>query len=75
MAELYGMDRHNTTFPQVASPILIGVFVIYPVLKVIGQKVLQFNWCTEFEVDFWEFPVFVYETTNRCKSELNRLTW
>lgn len=63
------MDRHNTAFPQVTSPILIGIFVIYSVLKIVRQEVLQLDWCTEFEVDFGKFPAFVYKTVNGDKTK------
>jgi hypothetical protein len=42
MAEFHRMDRHNPTFPQVASPVLVGILVIDAIFQVVGEKVLEF---------------------------------
>jgi hypothetical protein len=37
------MDWHDTALAQVASPVLIGVLVVDPVLQVVWKQVLEFN--------------------------------
>lgn len=42
VTQLNGMNRHYPSFPKVTSPVLVGIFVIYPILKVVWQKILEF---------------------------------
>ena len=57
MTQFDRVHRHDTTLAQVASPILIGILVIYAVLQIVRKKVLQFNRRSEFQRDPWQLPV------------------
>lgn len=57
MTKLNGVDRHNSSFTQIAPPILIGILIVYAILDVVREEVLQLDWSTKLEVNFWEFSV------------------
>lgn len=50
MAELNGMDWHDPPRTKVASPVLIGVFIVYSVLHVVRQQILQLYWGHEDKI-------------------------
>lgn len=50
MAELNGMYRHDAPGTKIASPVLISVLIIYSVLQVVRQQVLELYWCHKDKV-------------------------
>ena len=57
MTKLNGVDRHYTSFPQITSPVLVGVFVVDPILDIVWQKVLKLQRCSKFETCYRIFSV------------------
>jgi len=55
MIELDRMNGHDTAFPEVASPILVSVFVVYPVLNVVRKQIFELEWCPQLQVNLGEF--------------------
>ena len=55
MTKLNRVNWHDATFAQITSPILVGILVINPILKIVREKVLQFDGGAQLQVDFWEF--------------------
>ena len=56
MTKFNRVNWHDATFAQITSPILVGILVINLVLKIVREKILQFNGGTQLQVDFWKFP-------------------
>jgi hypothetical protein len=57
------MDRHNATLAEVASPVLVRVLVVDPILKIIRQQVLDLDGGAKLEVDL---RVFAVEAGESC---------
>ena len=73
MAKFNRVNRHDATFAQITSPILVGILVINSVLKIVREKILQFDGGAQLQVDFWEFP---NQLLAPSKTETNvQLTW
>lgn len=51
------VNRHNSSRPKVALPVLVSVLVVDPVLKIVGEEVLKFDRSTEFEINLRIFSV------------------
>lgn len=55
VAKLNGMNRHDTSFPEVASPVLISVLIIDPILQIVWKKIFEFQRSPKLKVYFRVF--------------------
>lgn len=39
MTKLDGMHGHDAPLPEIASPILIGILVVYTIFQIVGKKI------------------------------------
>lgn len=53
------MYGHYPAFPEVAFPVLVGIFVVYAVFQVVWQQILKLQRGPKLQVDFRIFPVLV----------------
>ncbi len=56
MTEFNRVNGHYTPFSQVTFPVLIRVFVVYPVFYIVWQEIFEFQRCTKLEVNSGIFP-------------------
>lgn len=57
--ELNRVYWHYSTLTQIASPILICVFIVHPILDVVRKKILKFQWRTKFKIYLRVFATYL----------------
>lgn len=51
MIQFNGVHGHDSTFTEIASPVLVRIFVVYPVLDVVRKQILELDRGSKLEIE------------------------